>query len=96
MPFSVSVSHSAVLWMCVMGGVASKAASREEVWFVDQLLRMRNGDPRLREWDGARTMLKEMLFVDVVHQVPCRKLWQQVGKIYDLKKRWDKQVEMHW
>ena len=41
-------------------------------------------------------MLKEVLFVDVVHEVPCRKLWAQVLKMYELKRKWDIQVEMHW
>ena len=79
-----------------MGGVASKPGSNEEVWFVDQLVRMKDGDPLLQDWDRARAMLKEMLFVDVVHEAHCRRLWAQVERIDDLKKKWDRQVEMHW
>jgi hypothetical protein len=91
-----TTSTAVLLWMSTIGALACKPGSSEEIWFVDQLVNMIDKNPKLQDWDRARAMLKEMLFVDVVHEAPCRRLWEQVGRMYDLKKKWDKQVEMNW
>lgn len=90
----VPFSKSVLLWLCFMGGVASRVGSCEETWFVDQLVGMTDELLQLQQWEGTKYVLKEILFVDVVHDEPCRKLWEQVEKMCDLKKRWDRQVEV--
>ena len=82
--------------MSTTGALACKPGSSEEIWFVDRLVSLVDANPRLQDWDVTRATLKEMLFVDVVHETPCQRLWEQVRRMYDLKQKWDKQVEMNW
>jgi hypothetical protein len=95
-PSSSPLSLPLTLWLLTMGGLASQPLSSPSIYFTDQLVLLLQSHPNLQSWDGARTLLKEVLFVDVVYDVPCRKLWEQVLKMYELKRRWDIQVEMHW
>lgn len=84
------------LWLLTMGGLASQPLGTPSKYFIDQLVLLLQSHPDLQTWERSRITLKEVLFVDVVHEVPCRKLWAQVLKMYELKRRWDVQVEMHW
>ena len=73
-------SDEMLMWLLSMGGFASCKGS-EHAWFVDELVRLGCG--------GNREVLKEVLFVDVVHEKACATLFEEVEILRVLRERGD-------
>ena len=68
-----------LLWIFYIGGVATKSTP-EQTWFKQKLENLFVREPELRDVEGAKAMLEQLLWVDFVHEAPLRGLWASCGR----------------
>jgi hypothetical protein len=66
-----------LLWLFFMGGMASHGTS-DRAWYVAHLVRLTLVVGELPTWEGVKGCLKKILWVDGIHERPCRMLWDEV------------------
>lgn len=66
-----------LLWLLFMGGIASRGTT-EQAWFTDSLAKaiFLHGEPPT--WMIVKKSLQGILWVDMIHDVPCMQLCNEV------------------
>ncbi|KAF2496782.1 hypothetical protein BU16DRAFT_560099 [Lophium mytilinum] len=67
------------LWLLYTGGLASQGTS-ERAWFKYKLAELSELEPELSSWISIRNALKGCLWVESIHERPCRQLWEEVNE----------------
>ena len=70
-------SSSLLLWLFVMGGVASINNSIDHTFFVAHLVSLRR-EPWLDEWEDVKERLKDVLWIAGVLDRAGKSLWEEV------------------
>lgn len=65
-----------VLWTLFLGGIAV-AGTKERTWFVARLVKW-TMKWKIRTWQEAELILIDFLWVEKIHQRPCKELWEEV------------------
>lgn len=74
----MTLSKVVLLWQLTMGGLASSTGQSEHAWFVDELVKI--------DAVAAVDVVKEVLFVDVVHINACVELFEEVEIVQILRR----------
>jgi hypothetical protein len=82
------------LFLLTIGALSSQSSTPSSIYFTTHLTHLLHTNPHITSWPTARLLLREILFVDVVHELPYQQLWMQLVKMCELKRRWDAQVGM--
>jgi Fungal specific transcription factor domain len=73
----MTFSTDVLLWLLTIGGLASAQDLLEHSWFVDKLVKI--------YVVNAMEMFREVLFVGMVHEQACRRLFEKVDLLRRLK-----------
>jgi hypothetical protein len=63
------------VWLLFIGGSTSANASR--AWFIARLLSV-TGQRGISTWEDVKKLLLKFWWVESLHEVPCRSLWEEV------------------
>ncbi|KAF2816650.1 uncharacterized protein BDZ99DRAFT_515230 [Mytilinidion resinicola] len=66
------------LWLLYTGGIASQGTP-ERAWFTYKLAELSQLEPELSSWISVRNVLRSSLWVESIHDGPCRQLWADVN-----------------
>jgi len=66
-----------LLWLLFMGGIAARGTT-ERPWFRDNLVRITVQLGELSTLEVVKKVLKGILWVDMIHDVPCKQLWDAI------------------
>ena len=67
---------SLVLWLYFMGGIASQGLATRS-WFKNKLLEFVLLPGELLTWMNVKKALKKVLWIELVHEGPCKQLWDE-------------------
>jgi hypothetical protein len=63
-----------LLWLCFIGGIASQGLPAQS-WFMNRLVEFVLRPGELLPWMRAKRALKEVLWIELIHERPCKRLW---------------------
>lgn len=66
-----------LVWLFFMGGIASEQKTQERRWFTDNLVKVTSSLDRPSRWKCVRRFLKEVLWIDAIHDGPGEALWHE-------------------
>lgn len=67
-----------LLWVLVMGGLISDATS-ERTWFRTRIQNQLTVHPGIDSWDRLKFQLKDIMWIDDIHDEYGRILWNEMG-----------------
>jgi Fungal specific transcription factor domain len=65
-----------LLWLYFMGGIASRGLAARS-WFTNKLLEFVLLPGELLTWTSVKNALKRVLWVELIHEGPCKQLWDE-------------------
>lgn len=66
-----------LLWLYFMGGIASQGLAARS-WFMNKLLEFVLLPGELLTWMSVKKALKKILWVELIHEGPCKQLWNEI------------------
>lgn len=66
-----------LLWLYFMGGIASQGLAARS-WFTNKLLEFALLPGELLTWMSVKKALKKVLWIDLIHEGPCKQLWNEI------------------
>jgi len=70
------------LWIVFLGG-SVVAGTKDRTWFVARLARMIM-EMQICSWEDAKSLLMGFLWLDRVHESPCKNMWDEASVTVDV------------